>query len=310
VRHLVLGSALCVLAFQAGEVRAQEHENAPVASSDSTGESEVPQVPGLSGFLRGANAGLTISGIHDAVTGWAVLTQPALGYTFNDTFALDVTIPIYNYRLTQSLATNPKPNALLVKERAELGDVVVGLHAQFERRNLQYEATVSATAPTGDELHGLSTGRATFDLSNLFQLNLGHITPDLELGVGDSEELVNRLVTKNYTSLGPLAHFQLGFSVPLLLGSSFQSDVYEALPIGDQKIYQSVTRKGSTTFVVTGHNVSEDNGFINSFDLPLNGHATVSAYYSRSLRQHDDILSFGVTWVLRSSKPEPIPSTP
>ena len=287
----------CVPAF------AQEPEP-PVASGNSNQQSEVPQVPGLSGLLRGANAGLTLSGIHDASTGWSTMWQPAFGYSFNDTFALDITVPIYMYRLTQSDASKPKPNALLIPERGEFGDTIIGLHAQFAPPAFQYEATVSVTAPSGDETHGLSTGRATFDLSNLFEHSFHFITPNLELGVGDSTALVNRLVTKNYTSLGPLAHFSVGVALPLFHGISLQTAAYELLPIGDQKIYQSVTRRGTTTFVVTGHNVTEDNGFNSSLDIPLDRHTTLSTYYSRSLRQRDDIVSIGITYVLRSVSPE------
>jgi hypothetical protein len=263
----------------------------------------VPGVPGLSGLLRGANAGLTVAGIHDAALGWSTFWQPAFGYSFNDTFAIDVTVPIYMYRLSQSLAANPKPNALLVPHRGEFGDTVVGLHAQFPPHWVAYEATLSATAPTGDEANGLSTGRATFDLSNLLEHSFDRLTPSLELGVGDSTSLANRLVTKNYTSLGPLAHFAIGLSAPLPLGMSFQGGPYEILPIGDQKIYQSVTKKGTTTLVVTGHNVSEDNGFTNSLDIPLDAHTTLSAYFSHSFRQHDDIVSFSLTYVLRGTRP-------
>ncbi len=263
----------------------------------------MPQVPGISALLRGLNGGVAFASVHDAATGWSTMLEPALGYSFNDIFAIDVTIPIYFYRLSQSLKANPKPNALLVPQRGEVGDVVIGLHGQFLPPGLQYEATLSATAPTGDEANGLSTGRATFDLSNVFEHNFHRATPELELGIGDSTALANRLVTKDYTSLGPLAHFQLGAAFPLPLGASFQTNAYELLPIGDQKIYQSVTRHGTQSLVVLGRNVTEDNGFTNSLDIPLDPHTTLSGYYSRSLRQHDDIVSLSLTYVFRGTKP-------
>ena len=79
---------------------------------------------------------------------------------------------------------------------------------------------------------------------------------------------------------------------------SFESDAYEQLPIGDQKIY-GPSRHGNAT-VVKGHNVTEDNGFTNALDIPLNGHITLSGYYSRSLRIHTDTAAVGISWVLRS----------
>jgi len=260
---------------------------------------DVPEVPGLSTPLHGWNAGATFSGVHDSVTGWATLFTPAIGYNFNDIFSIDATIPIYMYRLAESRSTHPKPTAQLVNQRGEPGDIVLGFHAQFIPRLFQYQVIGAVTAPTGDEAYGLTTGRVTFDVNNHFERTFGRITPNLEIGAGDSSTLVNRTVTKNYTSLGPLAHFQLGLGIDLFRSISFESDAYEQLPIGDQKIY-GPSRHGNAT-VVTGHNVTEDNGFTNALDVPLDGHFTLSGYYSRSLRLHTDTAAIGITYVLRST---------
>jgi len=80
-------------------------------------------------------------------------------------------------------------------------------------------------------------------------------------------------------------------------------DAYEQLPLGDQKIYTSKTRKKVTTTVVTGHNVSEDNGFNAAFDATIDRHTVFSSYYSRSLRLHTDTVSVGITYYLRSTAP-------
>ncbi len=284
----------------------------PVAGTAASESSEVPQVPGISGLLRGFNAGVTFSSSHDSGTGWATVFQPAIGYSFNDVFAVDVTVPIYMYRLAGSLAANPPPNALLVPRRAEPGDVLVGFHAQFIPHGLQYQATLSATLPSGDDLYGLSTGRTTFDFSNRFEHSFQYVTPNVELGLGDSSSLVNPLVLRDFTSLGPLAHFTAGFAFALPLGASFEADAYEQLPIGDQKIYQTIQRRGNqgpARTVVTGRSVAEDNGFTNSIDIPLDRHTTLSAYYNRSLRLRDDVFAVGVSYVLRGSRPStPAPS--
>jgi hypothetical protein len=251
--------------------------------------------------LQGWNAGLTLSGVHDSVTGWALLWYPAVGYAFSDAVSVDVTIPIYSYRLAETLATKPKPDDELVPLRAELGDVVLSIHAQLDPSWIQYQVTGAVTAPSGDETYGLTTGRVTFDIDNHFEKSLGRVTPSLSLGGGDSTTLANRVLTKNYTSLGPLAHFQVGIGLDLYRGATFESDAYEDLPIGDQKIY-GPSRGGRAT-VVVGHHVTEDNGFINSLDVPLDHHATISAYYNRSLRLHTDTVAIGITYVLRSSPP-------
>jgi hypothetical protein len=267
----------------------------------------VPDVPGLTSNLHGFNAGITFSGVHESLTGWATLATPAFGYSFNDIFSIDATIPIYFFRLAQSRAANPKPTALLVDQRGEVGDTILSGHAQFSPTLFQYQLTTAAAFPSGDEAYGLTTGRVTFDINNHFERTFDRFTPDLEMGGGDSTTLVNRIVNKNYTSLGPLAHFQLGTNIDLFRGSSFEVDAYEQLPIGDQKIY-GPSRNGKTT-VVTGHNVTEDNGFINSIDIPLSDHFSVAGYYSRSLRLRTDTVAFGITYILRSTT-QPAPPAP
>lgn len=255
----------------------------------------------MSSTVHGLNAGITFAGIHDSVVGWSTLATPSVAYSFNDIFSVDATLPIYMYRLAESRSTRPRANAHLVNQRGELGDLIFGFHAQFMSPIAPYQATLAVSAPTGDEAYGLTTGRATFDFTNHFERTFGRLTPILELGIGDSTTLVNRIVNKNYTSLGPLAHFQVGLGVTLPRDISFETDAYEQLPIGDQKIY-GPSRKGRPT-VVTGHNVTEDNGFTNSLNIPIDRHTAISAYYSRSLRFRIDSVAFGITYVLRSPPP-------
>ena len=300
--HRASSFIFLLLAFPAA---AQLPQEKPAESQTSSGQPPLPgtrdvsDTPAFSVPLHGWNAGLTVSGVHDSVTGWATLATPAVGYSFNDTFSIDATIPIYMFRLAESRSTHPRPDARLVPRRAELGDIIFGLHAQFVPHQFQYELTGAFTAPTGDEAYGLTTGRVTFDISNYFQRTFGRVTPNIELGGGDSTTLVNRTVTKNYTSLGPLAHFQAGLGIDIFRGIYFESNAYEQLPIGDQKIY-GPSRHGNAT-VVTGYNVTEDNGFTNSLDVPLTAHFTLSGYYSRSLRIHTDTAAIGITCILRAA---------
>jgi hypothetical protein len=296
------------LAF-AQQLQATEESDPQVPLAASSSTSSLAQPPANSTqnpsetthapFLRDWNAGLTVSGFHESTTGWATLAMPAAGYTINDTFSIDAAIPIYMYRLAESLAAHPKSDARLVSQRGEPGDAIFGLHAQFTPGPYLYQATFAFTVPSGDEAYGLTTGRMTFDLNNHFERTYGRFTPILELGAGDSATLVNRQVNKTYTSLGPLAHFQLGLGIDLMRRLAFETNVYEQLPIGDQKIY-GPSRSGKT-MVVKGYNVTEDNGFTNSLDLTLNSHTTLSGYYSRSLRRHADTAGIGITYVLRGT---------
>jgi hypothetical protein len=54
--------------------------------------------------------------------------------------------------------------------------------------------------------------------------------------------------------------------------------------------------------VTTATNIDpgEDNGFITSLDIPLSPHLTLSGFYNRSLRDHDDVAGFSFTFILRA----------
>jgi len=306
-RRVALCLALVVVSrFAASQSAIEDGIPADQTSSAAPVPAEsvsLPELPGFSVSPRGFNAGITFSSFHDSLTGWSTLATPAFGYSFNETFSIDATLPIYMYRLAESRSTRPRPDAQLVNQRGELGDLLLGFHAQFVPSTFLYQATLGLTAPTGDEAYGLTSGRVTFDLNNHFErIYRGRFTPNLEIGAGNSTALVNRQVNKIYTSLGPLAHFQVGLGIDLPHNLYFESDAYEQLPIGDQKIY-GPSRKGRPT-VVTGYNVTEDNGFTNFLEIPIDAHTTLSGYYSRSLRRHIDTVGMGVTWVIRPPRTE------
>jgi hypothetical protein len=312
-RHLLLLLALLPVASVAAQddhARSATNITAtpappPAVAEPPPTDQPNPRVPGLlSRWAKGFNAGFTFSGLHDSGTGYATLFTMAAGYSFDDTFSMDVAFPLYLYRLAPSLAFNPPPSRLLVSQQGDPGDVTVGLHGQWSNCAFDYLGTFSFTAPTGDETYGLSTGRFTVDYTNHFEHVFGIFTPDLEIGMGDSSALANRTITEDYTSLGPLAHFQTGGSLDIFRGTSFSADAYEQLPLGDQKIYQSVRHGRIFVTEATGTNVNEDNGFINSLDISLDRHTTLSGYYSRSLRLHADTAAASVTYTFRRPPPD------
>ena len=154
--------------------------------------------------------------------------------------------------------------------------------------------------PSGNERDGLGTGHVTFDFDDHMERYVHQTGLILDLGGGDSAGLFDRLVSSNYSSVGPLAHFQTGLIYWLRDGKYIQSTAYEQLPIGDQKIYRTVSAPGKPTqVVVSGRGITEDNGFTTLVGIPLSPHVLLSGYYNRSLRLHLDTVSFGVTFVLR-----------
>jgi hypothetical protein len=53
--------------------------------------------------------------------------------------------------------------------------------------------------------------------------------------------------------------------------------------------------------LVPASSVSQDNGITTSLAIPLTAHIVLSGYYNRSLRQHLDTVSTGITYVLRGT---------
>ena len=52
---------------------------------------------------------------------------------------------------------------------------------------------------------------------------------------------------------------------------------------------------------------AEDNGFLTSLDIPLAPHVTMSGFYTRSLRDHDDVGGFSFTFLLKAPpRAEPV----
>jgi hypothetical protein len=304
-----LSSAVCRLAWLllvAGSCLAADGQVAPQADSSATQASthieQVPRVPGVSTLWRGFNAGLTFSQVHDSSAGWYNVATPAGSYTISRHYSADASVSIYPYRRVQNQDPGAPPDKRLVTEMGEVGDTFIGLHGSFYPGKLRNTTTVSFTLPSGNRSDGLGVGRVTFDLSDHMERYFKQTGFLLDLGGGDSSGLFNPLVTKEENSLGALVHFQAGVVVYLPGSSHIQSVAYEQLPIGGQKVYTTVSPPGAPILTVLSSNgASEDNGITTSVGIPLMDNFTLSGYYNRSLRQHLDTVSTGITYVLHGT---------
>ena len=265
----------------------------------------VPRVPGVSSALRGANLGLTYAGVHNSSIGWYEVIVPAVSYSFSEHFAADASATIYLHRFVQNQNPYTTSSQQVVLDTGDSGDTLIGLHGTFRPSNFVEIGTVSLTAPTGNRSNGLGTGRVTFDFNNHLERFFGNKGVHLDLGMGDSSAVANSLLMRDYNTLGPLAHFETGASLWMRRYGFVQTSVYEQLPVGSQKIYELVPTGlpgpsgGQTAQVLVGNGLSEDNGFTTALGVPVTAHLLFSGYYNRSLRQHQDTVSLGMTFVLR-----------
>jgi len=216
----------------------------------------------------------------------------------------------YNQQLFSSTTqvagstTQPAP----VPGYNSMGDLRFGLRLATPTPLLKYVVTVTGTAPTGDSSIGQSTGRATADFNNHLELDLGRVSPLLELGLTNSNALVN-MVKRPYTTLGLLSHFKAGLGLPLGKRLSFEFAGYENLPLGLQKLYSQEFNRGPGSVssgkgksapiyeqaaAIIGNGFTEDNGFSTGLNAELGRYMDMGFTYDRSARQKLDSVAFSI----------------
>ncbi|ADW68089.1 hypothetical protein [Granulicella tundricola] len=251
--------------------------------------------------MKGLNISIGTSSQHDSSNGWSSLITPDVAWRFNSHFSADATVPIYTYiNVQQNKGTKARPVYVFANEKFTPGDAALNSHYETSFNLLDYNLTATLGLPSGSQDDGLGAGQVTYNFNNHFERAFGIISPDVEIGLGDSSQLVGDRVRKSYTAVGTLAHFQAGASIALTHNMNFEAEAYEELPLDAGTVYSTTGRgkKKVTTSAHTGG--TEDNGFLNTLDIPLNGHVVVSGFYNRSLRSKIDTAGFSLTFLLRS----------
>ena len=281
----------------------QVTESARSTTGDTArAQDSVPRVPGLSNLFSGFNAGVSYFGAHNSAIGWYSVATPAVSYSFSRHYSADASASIYFHRLVENLDPGAPPNQRLVLDAVDASDTFLSFHATYLPRHLQDTITASLSLPTGNSSEGLGTGHVTYDFTNHVERDFEKAGIFLDLGAGNSSTLSNNIVTKDYSSLGPLVHFETG-SIFWWRGNYMEMLAYEQLPVGSQTVYTSYSpTDGSTQTVVSSPSISEDNGITVIAGIPLTSKLTALSYYNRSLRHHSDTVSFGLTYVLRGSQ--------
>ena len=256
---------------------------------------------GIIPVAKGFNVSLGTTSQHDSSSGWSSLLTPNVAYRLDRYFSMDAGVSMYMYiNIDANVGTKTKPVYVYSAKNEVFGDTSLSFHGDASFLSIDYNGTVSMGLPSGNTDYGLGAGQVTYNINNHFEKNFDLFTPDIEFGFGDTSSLVNQRVVKSYVAVGPMAHFQAGTSVDLPWRTSFEADAYEELPL-DKNLVYSTTGKGKKK-VTTSTNLdpSEDSGFITSLDIPLNPHVTMSGFYSRSLRDHEDTGGFSFTFLLKA----------
>lgn len=268
--------------------------NAAAAMNDAGPEGIIPAA-------RGFNASIGASSQHDSTNGWSSILNPNVAYRLNKYLSMDAAVPIHTYiNIDSNVGTVDKPDFRYAVQGGVFGDTTLSFEADADMERATYSGTFTLGMPSGNVDYGLGAGQVTYNINNHFETSFYRFTPDIELGFGDTSNLVEQRVLKSYITVGPMAHFQAGTAVDLPHNMTFEADAYEELPL-DKNLVYSTTGKGKKK-ITTATNIDpgEDNGFITSLDIPLTPHLTLSGFYSRSLRDHDDVAGFSFTFLLKA----------
>jgi hypothetical protein len=261
---------------------------------------------GIIPVAKGFNASMGTTSQHDSSSGWSSLLTPNVAYRLNRYISVDAGVPMYMYiNIDANVGTKTKPVYVYSPKKGAFGDTSLSFHGDATAWTIDYNGTVSLGLPSGNTDYGLGAGQVTYNINNHFERNFDLFTPDIEFGVGDTSALVNQRVLKNYVAVGPMAHFQAGTAVNLPLRMSFEADAYEELPLDKNLVYSTTGKGKKKVTTATNTDPAEDNGFLTSLDIPLNRHVTMSGFYNRSLRDHDDVGGFSFTFLLKAP-PQPL----
>ena len=255
---------------------------------------------------------------HDSSSEWSSVIDQSVSFDFNRVFAMGVGVPFYvsyNQVNTSTLTGTTTPTQLFTPTYNKIGDVRLALKFSTPTPVVRYVATITGTAPTGDTASGISTGRATADFNNRLEFDLGPITPLMELGIANTNSLID-MVRRPYSTLGALSHFKGGISLPVMKAVDIEFAGYENLPLGAQKLYSHLVGRGSANSgpgslnsgngdgtaskiyqqisSAVGTGFDEDNGFATGLSANFAKRLDLAFTYDHSTRQKLDTFAFSM----------------
>jgi hypothetical protein len=202
---------------------------------------------------------------HDT-DGWNNELGSTFGYDVDRHWALESGVPLYFVIPSSSVSTTTTTST---GSYTALGDAFVRAKYDPRWQTVRYNASITATAPTGNRTHGISSGHATWNWDNKVETDFGPVSPYLQASLANT--LANTLsYQRAFTTYGFVSQQKGGLSFDLGKGISLDTNYYNVAPLADQTIFSHVRGKGSsnaTAGASTGHGngknrVFEDNAVI------------------------------------------------
>ena len=255
------------------------------------------------GFYASSSAGAS----YNTSSGWSSDLNSAVGYDISEHFGVEAGMPFY--ALTSTTRIDNAGQQVQRSHYNSLGDAYLTFNGGRDFDTVNYSATLTATAPTGDREAGISTGRATFNLNNRIEHDFNRVTPFVEGSIGDSLTSTRRY-RRAFTTLGLVSELQGGATVDLSKRFSLEGSVYDDVGFGNQKVYSHRVGKGSAGGTKTGKNrpfdlayltqgsasLAADHGLAAVFSVHATSRVDAELAYNRSLHYSTDTVSFTVAY--------------
>lgn len=239
----------------------------------------------------------------------------SVGYKFNSHFGIDGGLPVYFVHASSSATGTTATGTTSPSSSNGIGNVYGQARLTFANPVLNYESTLTGTAPTGDKASGFSTGHATVDWSNYFDHSFSSLTPFATFGLANSVSDTMFFV-RPYTTYGLVTHVEAGVRYRLVRSLSVGASLYDIAPSGQQTVISRIVKpsQGSATSSRQGHgafetasvttgssDIAKDHGI--SVWLQVQPVKTLGFYggYSRSTQYSLDTVFFGVSLNLGSA---------
>jgi len=168
-----------------------------------------------------------------------------VGYKFNRTVEVNVGLPVYFVKPSDSTAEYTGTNSL-----SGLGNAYTSLRLNFANPTLQLTSVLTGTAPTGDEVKGLSTGRASVDWTNTVSHDFTWGTPYLSAGIANTVSDTSFFV-RPFSSIGFVGHVEAGSTFRVNNMHSVGFSGYKVMPSGEQTIISRVIPRETVVPVVS-----------------------------------------------------------
>jgi hypothetical protein len=244
--------------------------------------------------------------------GQVLKLNTAAGYNWNKYLGFDAGLPVY-FISASSTSTSTGGSS-----HTGLGNIYADVRLTVNNPLLNYQSTLTGTAPTGNESAGFSTGRATYDWNNHFDKTLQGWTPFANLGVANTVSDTHFFM-RPFTSLGTVGHFEGGLTRRIIPYVKVGASLYDVLPSGQQKVFSRLVKGGSSTTAggssgssgrshgafqsaheTVGTNLTKDNGLTAWISASVGPQVDLEAGYTRSVPYDLNMFSFGIGFNLGS----------